>query len=301
MSAAGHNSLTAIAEWVRRCDPQELSGWAARSTRSPAGTGSRTSGRYAMLTAGSTRTVLSAAGYGHLAALARSESAALAPDGVPEREQRRADLAAAADPPPAARRTAVAVDGKCLRGAKRSDGSQVFVLSAVRHVDAVTLAAGEIGAKTNEISQFPPLLEQIADVELTDAVITVDALHAQRAHAIYLVEQRHAHYLITIKDNQPSLAAQLRRLPWRRVPDLHRQTSRGHGRHEIRGVQVVTVDDLLFPHARQVVRIRRRRRQFGTKMDQRGRLRDHGPTCPPGPPRGNRHVGPRTLDHRGAT
>jgi hypothetical protein len=35
-----------------------------------------------------------------------------------------------------------------LRGAKRPDGSQVFVLSAVRHSDAVTAALREIGAKT---------------------------------------------------------------------------------------------------------------------------------------------------------
>ncbi len=90
-------------------------------------------------------------------------------------------------------------------------------------------------------------------------------MHAQRAHAVYLVQQRHAHYLFTVKDNQPTLAAQLRRLPWKQVPVLHRQSSRGHGRAEIREVQAVTVDDLVFPHARQVVRIRRRRRPLGTK------------------------------------
>jgi predicted transposase YbfD/YdcC len=190
---------------------------------------------------------LAAAGYGYLNSLTRSEPTALTPDGVDEREQRRAHRVAANDPLRLPRRTAVAVDGKCLRGAKRTDGSQVFVLSAVRHIDAVTLAAREIGAKTNEIGEFAPLLDQIADTDLTGAVVTVDALHAQRAHAVYLVEQRHAHYLITIKDNQPTLAAQLRRLPWKQVPVLHRQTSRGHGRHEIREVQVVTVDDLLFP------------------------------------------------------
>lgn len=141
----------------------------------------------------------------------------------------------------------------------------MFVLSAVRHVDAVTLATREIGAKTNEISEFAPLLDQISDDDLTGALVTMDALHAQRAHATYLVEQRHAHYLITIKDNQPTLAAQLRRLPWKRVPVLHRQTNRGHGRQEIRDLQALTVDGLLFPHARQVVRIRRRRRKLGTK------------------------------------
>jgi hypothetical protein len=43
------------------------------------------------------------------------------------------------------------------------------------------------------------LLEQIDDAELTDCV---GALHAQRAHAVYLVEERHAHYLLSLKDSQ---------------------------------------------------------------------------------------------------
>jgi hypothetical protein len=39
----------------------------------------------------------------------------------------------------------------------------------------------------------------------------------------------------------------------------------GHGREEHRELQVVTVHDLLFPHARQVLRITRRRRALGGK------------------------------------
>jgi hypothetical protein len=41
----------------------------------------------------------------------------------------------------------------------------------------------------------------------------MDALHAQRDHAACLVEQRHAHYLVTVKGNQPNLSKQLRALP----------------------------------------------------------------------------------------
>ncbi|MFG1886212.1 ISAs1 family transposase [Micromonospora sp. NPDC049102] len=262
LSASGHNSLTAIAEWVRRCEQRELSRLGCPFDPF--------TGRYRVPDERTLRDVyakvdpadLTAVGYGYLTALARPGSASLTPDGVGEREQRRAHRAPAGDP---TRRGAIAVDGKCLRGAKRRDGSQVFILSAVRHADAVTLAARQIPAKTNEISEFAPLLDQIADTDLTNTVVTADALHAQRAHAVYLVEQRHAHYLFTVKDNQPSLAAQLRALPCKQVPVLHRQSSRGHGRHEIREVQVVTVNDLLFPHARQAVRIRRRRRRPDTK------------------------------------
>jgi hypothetical protein len=51
-----------------------------------------------------------------------------------------------------------AADGKCLRGAKRPDGSQLYIFSAVRHHDALTVAAREVGAKTNEIPEFQPLM-----------------------------------------------------------------------------------------------------------------------------------------------
>ena len=209
--------------------------------------------------------VLAAAGYGYLVALTQADPAPVTPRGTSEREQRRAWRAATGDAPRQPRHTALAADGKCLRGARRPDGSQVYLLSVVRHHDAITVATRPIAAKTNEITEFAPLLGQIPDEDLAATVITADALHAQRAHAVYLVEQRDAHYLFTVKDNQPSLAAQLRGLPWKQVPILHRTTDRGHGREEVREIQVLTVDALLFPHARQVARIRRKRRRLGTR------------------------------------
>lgn len=94
----------------------------------------------------------------------------------------------------------------------------MFVLTAVRHGDALTAALREIGAKTNEIPEFAPLLDAIDDADLHEAVITVDAMHAQKDHARYLVEDRQAHYLLSVKNNQPTLAGQLRKPPWDKAP-----------------------------------------------------------------------------------
>ena len=74
---------------------------------------------------------------------------------------------------------------------------------------------------------FATLLDRI---DLAGAVITADALHAQRGHAEYLVTQRGAHYLLTVKGNQPGLHAQLAALPWRQVPVADQASERGHGR-----------------------------------------------------------------------
>jgi hypothetical protein len=72
-----------------------------------------------------------------------------------------------------------------------------------------------VDGKTSEITAFAPLL---APLDLAGAVATADALHAQREHAQFLVTEKNAHYILTIKNNQPSLHAQLKSLPWRQVP-----------------------------------------------------------------------------------
>lgn len=269
MTPAGHDSLTAAAEWCQRATHQELAAFELPYNIF--------TGRFRVPSEKTLRRVLglldpvevSAAGFAYLRPLlthtTRTPPGPRTPDGLHEREQRRAHRRAVGHEGPVPRRLALAVDGKCLRGARRPDGSRVFVLSAVTHGDGVTLASREIGAKTNEIPEFAPLLDQIGNADLHDRVITVDALHAQRAHAVYLVEQRGAHYLFTVKANQKKLAAQLKNLPWKDIPVLHRDDSAGHGRTEQRHVQVVTVDGLLFPHAAQVLRIRRRRRTSGAK------------------------------------
>lgn len=69
----------------------------------------------------------------------------------------------------------------------------------------MVLGQVEVGAKTNEIPLFTTLLDRL---DIAGAVIAADALHAQREHARYLA-RRGAHYVITVKGNQPSLHAQL--------------------------------------------------------------------------------------------
>ncbi|WP_199806398.1 transposase family protein, partial [Streptomyces sp. MUSC 125] len=148
MTPAGHDSITAAAEWCRRAAPEELAAFGLPYHP--------LLGRYRIPSEKTLRTVLgrldpgevSAAGYDHLRPLLSTASHSpepLMPDGGIEREQRRAHRAAARAEPVRSRRRAIAVDGKCLRSAKRPDGSRVFVLSAVRHGDGITLASREIG------------------------------------------------------------------------------------------------------------------------------------------------------------
>jgi predicted transposase YbfD/YdcC len=160
-------------------------------------------------------------------------------------------------------RTVIAVDGKVQRGARLPDGRQVHLLSAYDTTTGIVLAQVQIEAKSNEIPAFTPLLDRVQTQvgSLAGAVIVADALHAQTAHARD-VAARGAHLLVTVKANQPTLHAQLKRLPWAQVPVGDRRRDNGHGRRETRTVKAVTVrtpGGLGFPHAEQAVRITRTR------------------------------------------
>lgn len=100
--------------------------------------------------------------------------------------------------------TAVAVDGKTVKGSRRSDGRPVHLMSAIAHHTQRLLNQLPIAEKSNEIPTFAPLL---APLPLTGTLVTADAEHCQRAHARFLVYEKDADYLFVAKGNQPGLEA----------------------------------------------------------------------------------------------
>jgi predicted transposase YbfD/YdcC len=125
------------------------------------------------------------------------------------------------------------------------------------HATRAVLAQLDVPGKTNEITGFQPLL---ADLDLAGVVVTADALHTQREHATFLVTSKQAHYLFTVKANQPALLTRCARLSWHRVPELDRTRDRGHGRVELRTLKAVTVNGFGFgfPHAAQLIQVTRK-------------------------------------------
>ncbi|WP_406317592.1 ISAs1 family transposase [Streptosporangium sp. NBC_01639] len=178
-----------------------------------------------------------------------------------EREARRAARRSPAQTPGLL--PAYAVDGKRLKGAHHPGGGRVHLISLAAHLDATVHAQRQIPAKSSEISALDALLRQATDTELTGAVITADALHTQRASARLLIDDHHAHYVMIVKANQPTLrAAAITALTG---PDAnfitvtHREFDRGHGRTEHRILRTAPAGDIDFPHAAQVFRILRHR------------------------------------------
>jgi predicted transposase YbfD/YdcC len=160
---------------------------------------------------------------------------------------------------PVARWRAVAVDGKTARGARIAGGRAVHLLAALDHAEGVVLGQRVVDGKSNEITAFAPLLDGI---DLSGVIVTADALHTQRDHADYLIG-RSAHYLFTVKANQPKLHAQLKALPWRDIPAVDVTRDKGHGRVESRTVKITAVSTgIRFPHARVAIQVTRRRRSL---------------------------------------
>ena len=68
-----------------------------------------------------------------------------------------------------------------MRGVKRTDGTQVQLLAALRHDTGMVIGQRNVeNDKTNEILAFAPLLAPLA---LSGRVVTADAMHTQRKAA----------------------------------------------------------------------------------------------------------------------
>jgi predicted transposase YbfD/YdcC len=154
--------------------------------------------------------------------------------------------------------TAIAIDGKWLRGVL--DG-QVKLFSAMLHEEKAVIAQHRIPDETTETTQVKALLEH---VDLDNAVVTADAVNAQRDTADYIAGPeedggRGSAYFLFVKGNQPKLQRAVfdaiqQDCP--RGPD-YTELDEGHGRIIRRSLWLASAGDIDFPHVRQVARIRR--------------------------------------------
>lgn len=91
----------------------------------------------------------------------------------------------------------IVVDGKEPR-----HGPGDSLLTAVSVPSQFYLGSALVDTKTNEI---PVARELFGDLNLTERRVALDALHTQDQTARELVMEHGAHYLLTVKNNQPTL------------------------------------------------------------------------------------------------
>lgn len=129
----------------------------------------------------------------------------------------------------------IAIDGKISRRAKRGEAHPLHLVSAWASRQRLVLGQEAVAEKSNEITAIPLLLERL---ELTGALVTIDAMGCQRAIA-EAIRAQGADYLLALKDNQGTLAQDVR-LFFATAPILsvYETTDGDHGRIEVRRHQV---------------------------------------------------------------
>lgn len=174
----------------------------------------------------------------------------------------------------------IALDGKTLRHSfdTACGRGAIHRVSAWAASNALVLGAVKVDEKSNAITAVPALL---ALLDLTDCIVTADAMSCQKAIARQVIEQG-GDYVFSLKGNQPHLsedvAACLARLEVANWPDravkTYRGMSAGHGRIETRRIFCLTLqaNDPLWQEVQQqwlglrsLIKVERTR-QIGKKI-----------------------------------
>lgn len=132
----------------------------------------------------------------------------------------------------------IAIDGKCLRGARLSE-NPMYLLSAFATNQGLVIGQQTIGAKTNEITAIPELIDKI---NIKGATVSVDAIGCQKKIAEKIL-QKEGHYFLALKENQPNLYKEVKSFFDEKIASYsledrslqHCETlEKGHGRIEVR-------------------------------------------------------------------
>jgi predicted transposase YbfD/YdcC len=131
----------------------------------------------------------------------------------------------------------VAIDGKTLRGTRTTAGkAMVHMVSAWANSNNLVLGQRKVEDKSNEITAIPKLLKAL---ELSGAVVTVDAIGCQKSIAGQIVEQG-ADYVLAVKENQPRLLADIKdSFRMLAAESIVEDVDCGHGRVERRACSVL--------------------------------------------------------------
>lgn len=156
----------------------------------------------------------------------------------------------------------VSVDGKTLRGSFDKEGRPIHLLSALLQHEKIVLAQKRVPNKENEITGFPKLL---GPLDIEGCLITADAMQCQVATSTFVVREKRADFLWTVKENQPSLLELITKLcqdESRPITSQSTLSNKGHGRIEtyecvVKSWTTDIANQHAFPFITQALRIKR--------------------------------------------
>ena len=101
----------------------------------------------------------------------------------------------------------VALDGKALRRALNEGQSVQYIVSAWAESNGLVLGQWKVADKSNEITAIPELLRVL---ELSDCIVTIDAMGCQKKIAKEIVEAD-ADYVLALKGNQETVHEEVKK------------------------------------------------------------------------------------------
>lgn len=146
----------------------------------------------------------------------------------------------------------VGIDGKTSRRSGKVGGTPLHLVSAVAAGAGLVLGQQATAEKSNEKTAIPELLATLA---LEGCIVTIDAMGTQ-PNIAQAIRDRGADYILSVKDNQPTLADSMQDFfgafqasPDRTPHGFDETVEKDHGRLEIRRCYVF--DQIECLHAPQ--------------------------------------------------
>lgn len=138
------------------------------------------------------------------------------------------------------------LDGKKLKGAnpKTRGNKGLYVLNAWVSKHKLCIGQKKVGAKTNEITAIPELLDEL---EVSGSTITIDAIGCQKKIATK-IRSKEANYLLAVKKNQKDLFEMLgEAFVDNKALQSDEQWEYDHGRYETRHCEILEVSKVWEP------------------------------------------------------
>jgi predicted transposase YbfD/YdcC len=162
-----------------------------------------------------------------------------------------------------ARQEVVALDGKALRRAYETGlaAAPPLTVSAFASGTRLCLAAATPATGENEIEAALKVIELL---DLTDRLVTADALHCHKRMATAITEGG-GNYLLALKKNRRAWHKRANERLAAECPDHAEHEETAHGRREWRRAEVVATDEALMDGHKTFVRITSRRNEAAPK------------------------------------
>lgn len=138
----------------------------------------------------------------------------------------------------------IAIDGEEPRSAIRGSHDRFLLLAATDHTSGTVLGRVNVPAKTNEITQLPVRLEQLAQHQSLNGMIVT-----------LICGTYQAHYVLTVRGNQSGLCAQAEIHPWNLVPVGDLRIGASHSQLVRRELKIITPTGVLastWPGAKHI-------------------------------------------------